>query len=82
MRAIVWTMLGIGITLSAVPAQAQTYGSFYPICLQTYGRNGNNISCEYTSMGPCRATAMGRAAQCITNPYFNSSGRPLWRHQH
>ena len=81
MRAIVWTTLGIGIAVSAVAARAQTYDPFYPICLQTYGRGGNYISCGYTSMDQCRATAMGRAAQCITNPYFNSSGRPLRRSQ-
>ena len=82
MRAIVWTMLGIGMTWVPVTAQAQTYGSSaFPICLQTYGRDGGYISCEYASKGQCRSSAIGRAAQCITNPYFNPSGRPLRRSQ-
>jgi hypothetical protein len=37
MRAIVWTMLGVGMTLVPTTAQAQTYGSLaFPICLQTW----------------------------------------------
>ena len=83
MRALAWTMLGMGFALSVAAAQAQTYGSsVFPICLQTYGREGNFISCEYSSMGQCKLSAMGRAAQCITNPYFNSSGRPPRRRHH
>jgi hypothetical protein len=56
--------------MAAAPAQAQTYDPAYPICLQTFGRNGNAISCGYISMGQCSLSASGRAAQCIVNPYF------------
>jgi hypothetical protein len=58
------------MTLAAASAQAQTYDPNYPICLQTFGRAGNSISCGYTSMVQCRWSASSRAAQCITNPYF------------
>jgi Protein of unknown function (DUF3551) len=61
--------------LAAVPAQAQTYGSTFPVCLQTFGIGGSNIDCSYVSMDQCRASASGRAAECITNPYF--SGIPF-----
>jgi hypothetical protein len=70
MRTLATPVLAIAMTLAAASAQAQTYDPNYPICLQTFGRNGNAISCGYTSMGQCRLSASGRAAQCITNPYF------------
>jgi hypothetical protein len=70
MRTLAGPFLAIAMTLAAASAQAQTYDPNYPICLQTFGRNGNAISCGYTSMPQCRLSASGRAAQCITNPYF------------
>ena len=70
MRTLARLVLAVAMTLAAASAQAQTYDPNYPICLQTFGRNGNTISCGYTSMQQCRSSASGRAAQCITNPYF------------
>jgi hypothetical protein len=58
----------------SVPAQAQTYDPHYPVCLQTYGISGNAISCRYPSMEACQVSAMGRAAQCIANPYYGQAG--------
>jgi hypothetical protein len=70
MRSLARPVLAVAITLAGASAQAQTYDPNYPICLQTFGRNGNYIACGYTSMAQCRSSASGRAAQCITNPYF------------
>ena len=79
MRKVVWTILAI-VTISAVtPVQAQTYDPNYPVCLQTYGRTGGYINCSYTSIPQCRISASGRAAQCITNPYF--AGVPRRKHR-
>lgn len=79
MRVLVWTILfGIAPIWTAAPAQAQTYDPNFPICLQTYGIGGNYIACGYTSMAQCKATASGRAAQCIINPFF-SGGRAYRR---
>ena len=69
MRLLAWTILSIA-AVSGVPAQAQTYAPGYPVCIQTYGIDGGYIDCSYTSMGQCQASASGRAAQCISNPYF------------
>ena len=69
MRALAWTMLSIAV-MAGAPADAQTFGSAFPICLQTYGISGNGIDCSYASMDQCRASASGRAAQCISNPYY------------
>jgi hypothetical protein len=70
------------IILAAAPARAQTYDPKYPVCLQTYGRDGNYIACRYTSLAQCRLSASGRPAQCLTNPYFaprNSRQINWWR---
>jgi hypothetical protein len=76
MRALPWTMLlGMGIILTAAPAQAQTYDPRYPVCMQVYSRDGSLIGCGYTSMAECAASASGRAAQCFTNPYFARTDR-------
>jgi len=34
------------------------------------GRDGNYIQCAYSSLAQCNMSASGRAAQCLTNPYF------------
>jgi predicted secreted Zn-dependent protease len=69
MRLLAWTMLSIA-AISGTPAQEQTYGSAFPVCIQTYGITGNAIDGSYASMDACRASASGRAAQCIANPYY------------
>jgi len=63
---LLWTAM----ILAAAPAQAQTYGGSFPVCLQTFGISGNAIDCSYVSMDQCRPSASGTAAQCIANPYF------------
>jgi len=71
MRGLAWTTIAIAmIPFSILPATAQTYDPAFPVCIQTYGRDGGYISCEYTSMAVCQASASGRAAQCLTNPYY------------
>ena len=72
MRLLAWMILSIGAILGA-PAQAQTYDPNFPVCIQTYGITGNYIGCGYMSMDQCRASAAGRAAQCIVNPYYTST---------
>ena len=82
MRTLATPVLAFTMTLAAASAQAQTYDPNYPICLQTFGRIGNTISCGYTSMDQCRLSASGRAAQCITNPYFAAANPGRSRRQH
>ena len=67
---IALAILTIAVAIAAAPARSQTYDPAYPVCLQTYGIDGGTIACGYTSLAQCNATASGRAAQCITNPYF------------
>ena len=69
MRILALAVLAIGTVSAAAPARAQTYDPNYPVCLHVYGRI-NYYECTYTSLPQCNATASGRAAQCIINPYY------------
>ncbi len=61
--------------LTAAPALAQTYGPGYPVCLQVYGKDGYT-ECAYGSLTQCNASASGRAAECVINPYFADARTP------
>ena len=63
-------LLTIAAVMAAAPARGQTYDPAYPVCLQTYALGGGYIACGYSSLAQCNASASGRAAQCIANPYF------------
>lgn len=75
------TILTIATALVALPARAQTYDPNYPVCLQTYAIGGGRIDCSFTSLPQCAASASGRAAQCLNNPYFAQGDRKLPRHR-
>jgi hypothetical protein len=66
-RSAALIMLVLG-TLS-VPADAQTYGDNYPVCLQVFGRFPR-FECGYTSIAQCLPSASAIAAQCVVNPYY------------
>jgi len=77
MPRLAWMIPSIAMLFMGVmstSAQAQTYDPHHPVCLQTYGISGNAISCRYPSMEACQVSAMGRAAQCIANPYYGHAG--------
>jgi len=64
------TILAATIALPA-PARAQTYDPSYPVCLQVYqGMVDYYFECRYQTMAQCAASASGRAAQCVVNPYY------------
>ena len=62
-------ILAIG-TVSIELAAAQTYDPAYPVCLHVFSRGANYYQCSYTSLPQCNASASGRGAQCVINPYF------------
>ena len=68
------TALSLTILAStiALPARAQTYDPNYPVCLQIYqgGIADFYFECSYQTMAQCAASASGRAAQCVVNPYY------------
>ena len=74
MRILALAILTIGAT-SIGPVGAQTYDPAYPVCLRVYDRT-NYYECRYTSLPQCNASASGRSAQCVINPYFASAQEP------
>ncbi len=82
MRALTIAILTAAAVAVTIPAQAQTYDPDYPVCMQVYGRVGY-IDCRYTSLPQCKATASGRSAECIINPYYpNPRAKPPVRRRH
>jgi hypothetical protein len=80
MRVLAPAILAIATLSVAAPAAAQTYSPDYPVCLHVYGR-ANYYECLYTSLAQCNATASGRAAQCVVNPYFAIAEQPAAPHR-
>ena len=71
MRFPVLTILALSALHIAAPAKAQTYDPHYPYCLQIYDDMVHyTFECAYTSMPQCQASASGRNAQCVVNPYY------------
>jgi hypothetical protein len=71
MRFPVLIILALGTVFCAAPATAQTYDPNYPVCLQIYDDMVHyTFECAYTSMPQCQASASGRNAQCVVNPYY------------
>lgn len=64
------TMVAATIAL-ATPAAAQMYDPKYPVCLQVYQSMVDYyFECAYTSIPQCQASASGRNASCVVNPYY------------
>jgi hypothetical protein len=84
MRVLALAVLAIGAVSAAAPAQAQTYDPSYPVCLHVWGRGISYYECNYSSLPQCNASASGRAAQCVVNPYYAnaSANRPVRRYGH
>ena len=81
MRVLALTILTIGAACAAAPALAQTYDPSYPVCLHVWGRGATYYECHYSSLAQCNATASGRAAQCVVNPYYANAEYGPVRHR-
>lgn len=63
--------MAFAILGSAAPARAQTFDPSYPVCLQVFqGYSDFYYECAYTSIPQCQASASGRYASCMVNPYY------------
>jgi hypothetical protein len=82
MRHLALAALALATTLAAGPASAQTYAGG-PVCLHVYGPV-TYYECNYASIAQCNASAAGRAAQCVVNPYSANAGMdgPPVRYHH
>ena len=73
---LAFAILALGIGLIATPVQAQMYDPNYPVCMQVYGElEGERMDCIFTSLAQCAASASGRPATCLVNPYYARSSR-------
>lgn len=71
-RALARIIVATAAVLTAALAQAQTYDPTYPVCMRVYSIDGKYIECRYTSLAQCAASASGRGAMCVTNPYHQT----------
>jgi len=83
-RLLALGILATTTILAAGQARAQTYDPDYPVCLQVYqgGIADYYFECAYTSIPQCRASASGRNAQCVVNPYFGYGKAKTSHHPH
>jgi hypothetical protein len=65
MRRVVMPILTAGMLLAASAARAQQNAG-YAFCMRMY--DGGVVSCGFTSMAQCAATASGIGATCYANP--------------
>ena len=70
MRIAALAILAMGMVSAAAPARAQTYDPDFPVCMHVISMETSYEDCRYSTMGQCRASASGRAAQCNINPYY------------
>ena len=83
MRVSILAILVAGAACVAAPAQAQTYDPNYPVCLQVYQSMVDYyFDCTYRTMAQCQASASGRSAQCVVNPYpARPAAKPVRRYK-
>lgn len=71
MVKLIFAILALAMAVIATSVQAQTYDPNYPVCMHVYGElEGERMDCIFTSLAQCAATASGRPATCLINPYF------------
>jgi hypothetical protein len=85
MRVPVLVIMVTATLLGTGSARAQNYDPRYPVCLHVYGPV-EYYECSYVSLPQCAASASGRSAQCVVNPYFADAyeepmGRHHWHHR-
>lgn len=71
MRSLTSAIVVVGTLLALASASAQTYDPRYPVCMHVYGElEGERMDCDFTSLAECAASASGRPATCLINPYY------------
>ncbi len=72
-----FVVLALAAVFPAGSAKAQMFDPSYPVCMHVFGElEGERMDCVFTSLAQCAASASGRPATCLVNPYFvRRSGR-------
>jgi hypothetical protein len=74
--------LAVVIAVSApLPARAQTFDPSHPVCMHVVG-NISYYDCSFTTLAQCAASASGRAAGCLANPFFANAEQPVGPRRH
>ncbi|MBR1267171.1 DUF3551 domain-containing protein [Bradyrhizobium sp. AUGA SZCCT0222] len=77
MRILALAFLTIGLVTAAEQAPAQTYDPAFPVCAHVVPLGGGSFEdCTYYTMAQCAASASGRAAQCLLNPFYAHAAAP------
>jgi hypothetical protein len=64
-------IMALATALPVGSAKAQMYDPKYPVCMHVFGElEGERMDCLFTSFAQCAASAKGRPATCLVNPYF------------
>jgi hypothetical protein len=71
MRWSLPALIAIGLVAAVDTASAAAGSS--PFCIQGCDFGGGLGDCSFSSYAQCQATASGRDASCIANPYFNAN---------
>jgi hypothetical protein len=73
----IFAILALAAVLPSGPARAQMYDPNYPVCMHVFGElEGERMDCIFTSIAQCAASASGRPATCLVNPYFARRPEP------
>ncbi len=80
MRILALVIMALGAVSASEPVAAQPRDN-YPVCLRVYGP-ATYDECRYVNMAQWAATASGRAAQCLANPYFENAKAPAGPRRH
>jgi hypothetical protein len=67
---LIFAIAALAMAVIGSSARAQTYDPRYPVCMHVYGDlEGERMDCIFTTLAQCAATASGRSATCLMNPY-------------
>ena len=73
---LIFAILALSMAVGTTAARAQTYDPNYPVCMHVFGAlEGERMDCIFTSIAQCEASASGRPAMCVINPYFAPTDR-------
>lgn len=72
MRSALLALMASGAAAVATPAVAREMA----YCIKGCDFGGGAGDCSFASLAQCQATASGRDATCVSNPYFSKAELP------
>jgi Protein of unknown function (DUF3551) len=81
MRMAALALLAVAAVSAPLPAPAQTFDPSHPVCMHVVG-DISYYDCSFTTLAQCAASASGRAAGCLANPFFAYAEQPVRPRRH